>query len=68
MFKFYDSKDEAELARVESLLKKGGIEYFVTASKAGSGIAAEIEVAEEDIPKAEELIGSSTFDRGNRQA
>jgi hypothetical protein len=57
MFKFYDPKDEADLARVESALRKGGVEYFVTTSKPGSGIAAEIEVAEEDIPRAEELIG-----------
>ncbi|HJV37093.1 hypothetical protein [Geomonas sp.] len=57
MFKFYDPKDEADLARVENALKKGGVEYFVTSCKAGSGIVAEIEVAEEDIPKAEELIG-----------
>jgi hypothetical protein len=53
--KFYDAKDEADLTRVESILKKGGIEYFLAAAP-GGGLAREIEVAEEDIPKAQELL------------
>ncbi|MCM0083123.1 hypothetical protein L4X63_16160 [Geomonas sp. Red32] len=57
MSRFYDPKDERDLARVEEILRKGGIEFFVTAAKSGSGFAGEIEVAEEDIPKAHELIG-----------
>ncbi|GFO63367.1 DUF2007 domain-containing protein [Geomonas paludis] len=55
MVKFYDAKSEAELARVEAVLKQGGIEYFVT----GLGkeeVSGEIEVAEEDLPRAEELL------------
>lgn len=54
--RFYDPKDEADLARVESLLKKGGIEYYVAASPQGAGTAPQIEVAEEDVPAAQELV------------
>lgn len=56
MVRFYDAKDDADLARVEALLHKGGIEYVLAATPAGSGVAMEIEVAEEDVPKAEELL------------
>lgn len=62
MSKFYDPKDEAELARVEELLRKGGIEYFVAASPQGAGISKEIEVAEEDVSRAEELLLTGGFD------
>ncbi|ACH39257.1 hypothetical protein Gbem_2245 [Citrifermentans bemidjiense Bem] len=54
MVRFYNPKDEADLARVEAILCKGGIEYFLRDAKAGA--AKEIEVAEEDVPKAEELM------------
>ncbi|HBG05820.1 MAG: hypothetical protein A2075_03310 [Geobacteraceae bacterium GWC2_58_44] len=56
MVRFYDPKDEADLARVEAVLLKGGIEYFVAAPPAGAGTTRQIEVAEEDVPKAEELL------------
>ncbi len=55
MVKFYDAKSEAELARVEAVLKQGGIEYFVT-GLARDDVTGEIEVAEEDLPRAEELL------------
>lgn len=55
MVRFYSALDEADLARVEAVLKKGGIEYFLMAAPEG-GLAREIEVAEEDLPRAEELI------------
>lgn len=55
MVKFYDPKDEADLARVEAVLKKAGIEYFLSEAPAGAP-AREIRVAEEDVPKAEELL------------
>lgn len=56
MVRFYDPKDEAELARVEAVLKKGGIEYFLAREpEAGIG-SLQVHVAEEDLPKAEELI------------
>lgn len=55
MVRFYDAKDESDLARVEAVLRKGGIEYFLSEVQSGS-IAREIQVAEEDVPKAEELL------------
>ena len=55
MVRFYDAKDEADLVHVEAVLKRGGIEYFLRESTAGAG-AGEIEVAEEDVPLAEELL------------
>ena len=59
MARFYDPKDDADLARVEAILKKGGIEYFVAAAPPNAGTAKQIEVAEEDVPKAEELLEST---------
>lgn len=55
MTKFYDAKDDADLARVEALLHQAGIEYAVCA-QAGGGIVKEVEVAEEDVPRAEEIL------------
>jgi len=60
MVRFYDPKDEADRARVEAVLHKGGIEYFVAAAPAQAGIPVEIEVAEEDVLKAEELLKEAT--------
>jgi hypothetical protein len=54
MMRFYDAKDAADLARVEGILKKGGIEYSLAAATGGT--AQEIQVAEEDVPRAQELI------------
>jgi len=55
MVRFYNPKDEADLARVQAILKRGAIEYFLSAAPAG-GVTGEIEVAEEDVPRAEELL------------
>ena len=55
MVKFYDPKDEADQARVEALLKGAAIEYFL-APQSGNRACREIEVAEEDVPKAEEVL------------
>jgi hypothetical protein len=55
MVKFYDPKDEADQARVENLLHQAAIEYFLGPETAG-GACREIEVAEEDVPKAEEVL------------
>ena len=63
MVRFYDPKDAADLARVEALLQKGGIEYFLADPPAGAGIGKQIEVAEEDVPKAEEIILKATAKR-----
>lgn len=57
MTRFYDAKDESDLARVESVLHRGGIEYFI-AQPAGA-VSKQIEVAEEDVPRAEELLMQS---------
>jgi hypothetical protein len=53
--RFYDPKDESDLARVERLLAGGGIEYALTRIGAGS-FNVEIQVAEEDLPQAEDLL------------
>ncbi|TGU72220.1 hypothetical protein E4633_07865 [Geomonas terrae] len=55
MVKFYDAKTEADLSRVETVLKQAGIEYSVS-SLSEPAVSGEIEVAEEDLPKAEELL------------
>lgn len=56
MVKFYDPKDEADLARVEKLLHQEGIEYFLArAPEKGIG-PLQVQVAEEDLPKANELV------------
>lgn len=56
MMRFYDPKDEADLAQVEQVLKSGGIEYFLR-SESQEGIGPlQVHVAEEDIPRAEELL------------
>jgi len=56
MARFYDAMDSSELARIETLLKNGGVEY--TLSGADDGVR-EILVAEEDLAFAERLISSS---------
>jgi hypothetical protein len=56
MARFYDPKDESDLSRVEALLKQGAIEYFLTSEpEAGIG-PLQVQVAEEDLPAAEELL------------
>jgi len=54
MVRFYDPKDEQDLARVEALLTRAGVEFFLAGTPGGG--EWEIEVAEEDVPKAEELL------------
>lgn len=55
--KFYDPKDEADLARVETLLTKRGIEYSLRTQQTSGLAPRQVHVAEEDVPTAEELIG-----------
>ena len=55
MVKFYDPKNEEELARVEKVLKAEGIEYFLS-REPEKGLSLQVQVAEEDLPKANELI------------
>lgn len=60
MVRFYDPKDENDLARVEDLLRRNGIEYFLTPSNGQWPV--EIRVAEEDVRQAEALL-EKTFDK-----
>ena len=54
--KFYDPKDKDDLAKVEAILKKAGIEYsLVREPEEGIG-PMQVHVAEEDFPHAEELL------------
>ncbi|AJE02450.1 putative signal transducing protein [Geobacter pickeringii] len=56
MVKFYDPKDAADLARVEAVLREGGVEYFLLPEPAAGIGPQQIHVAEEDLPTAEELL------------
>lgn len=57
---FYDPRDEKDLAWVESILKEGGVEYFLK-DEPVSGIGpSQVHVAEEDLPMAEELLLKAT--------
>lgn len=55
MTRFYDPRDTGDLARVETLLRHGGIGYTVRPAGDG-GAFREILVAEEDLPRAERLL------------
>lgn len=56
MVKFYDPKDAADLARIEAMLKRAGIEYSL-AREPENGIGPlQVQVAEEDLPSAEQLL------------
>ncbi len=63
MVRFYDAKDKAELEKVERLLKAGGIEYFLVPGKTTGIAPIQIDVAEEDLPKAEELLRQAAMAR-----
>ncbi len=56
MVLFYDPKDNRDLARVESILRKGAIEYFLRPEPIKGIGSQQIHVAEEDLPRAEELL------------
>ena len=53
---FYDPRDEADLTRIEQLLKQGGIEYSLKREPTAGLGPMQIHVAEEDVPRAEELL------------
>ena len=55
MARFYDSVNDSELIRVEELRKKGGIEYSLQIVGVGARLQ-EIQVAEEDMAAAEEIL------------
>lgn len=56
MVRFYDPRDETDLARVETILKNGGIEYGLYREPVRGIGPLQIQVAEEDVPAAEELL------------
>ncbi|WP_305044376.1 putative signal transducing protein [Geoalkalibacter sp.] len=55
MVRFYDASNAEEQERVEMLLRGAGIEYFLREVSGGMG-PAEILLAEEDLPRAEEIL------------
>lgn len=55
---FYDPLNEEDLNRVEAILRKGGIEYFLREEPEKGIGPSQIHVAEEDVPKAEELLSN----------
>lgn len=63
MVKFYDPKDEADLARVEKVLHEEGIEYFLSGEPVNGIGPLQVQVAEEDLPKAYELVNQMNKDR-----
>ncbi len=56
MTRFYDPSDQADLDRVEKILRNGGIEYSLLAETEPGIGPYQINVAEEDIPHAEKLL------------
>ena len=60
MASFYDTVNDADLKRVEGLLKKGGIVYTLRSIGRGTSLK-EIQVAEEDLADAERILCGSTL-------
>lgn len=59
MVKFYDPANVAEQAVVEGFLRKAGIEYFLHQTEESNHGPAQILVAEEDLPYAEQLLADA---------
>jgi len=53
---FYDPRDEKDLKRIEELLRQNGIEYSLRPEPLDKLGPAQVHVAEEDLPRAEELL------------
>lgn len=64
MVRFYNPKDESDLTRVERLLRKGAIEYFLVPDDGAWPV--EIRIAEEDLPQAEALLQQTGRQRETR--
>lgn len=58
MVRFYDPVDSKDLARIERKLAAAGIEYTITPTLRGDGLPGTIGIAEEDLPRAAELLGA----------
>lgn len=59
MVLFYDPKDDDDLMRVEGVLRKAGIEYFLRREPVEGLGRLQIVVAEEDFPAASQLVEST---------
>jgi len=57
MVRFYDPIDRADQKRIERLLHDGGVEFFLHNESDTRLQTSQILVAEEDIPRAEKLLG-----------
>jgi len=58
---FYDPANEADLSRVEDILIENGIEYFLRREPVQGIGPSQIHVAEEDFPRAQELLLRATL-------
>ena len=61
MASFYDTVNDADLKRVEGLLKKGGIVYTLRVIGTDTTLK-EIQVAEEDLADAERILYGSAHE------
>lgn len=57
MVPLYDPADRKDLARIERKLGAAGIEFTVIPARRGGLLPGSIGVAEEDLPRAEEVLG-----------
>ena len=53
---FYDPKDSDDLREIENVLKRGGIGYTLREEPEKGLAPFQVHVAEEDIPRAEDLL------------
>lgn len=60
MLRYYDPVDARDLARMEKRLTAAGIEYAVTPPRPESTLPGAIGIAEEDVPRVEELLTTHT--------
>lgn len=61
MARFFDTGNNSDLAKVEGLLKKGGIVYTLRVLGDDSAKIKEIQVAEEDLAAAEKILYGSSY-------
>lgn len=60
MTRFYDPASIEELESVEKILRSSGIEYALAEDPRGGQGWMQIEVAEEDLPRAEEVLARAS--------
>lgn len=59
MVRFYDPIDNSDLERVAAILSHGGIEYCLGEEPVRGIGYRQIQVAEEDLPRAEKLLSQT---------